>query len=110
MRPERIAMVMIVLLALWSGTARGAESPSRVVDRMIESKDFAGNKVGTSASRKLAIYLPLGYDEANAENLKSLRAFKFDWSRSDTNQDHVCSHQAYTHKLNEFGIVHEAEE
>jgi hypothetical protein len=45
-----------------------------------------------------------------AENLKSLRGFKFDWARSDQNQDHVYSAQAFTHKLNEFGIVHEAEE
>lgn len=45
-----------------------------------------------------------------AENLKSLRGFKLDWARSDPNQDHVYSNQAFTHKLNEFGIVHEAEE
>jgi Putative esterase len=44
------------------------------------------------------------------ENLRSLRGFKFDWSRSDTNYDHVYSNQALTHKLNEFGIPHEAEE
>jgi pimeloyl-ACP methyl ester carboxylesterase len=45
-----------------------------------------------------------------AENLKSLRGFKFDWARSDLNQDHVYSNLAFTHKLNEFGIAHEAEE
>lgn len=45
-----------------------------------------------------------------ADNLKSLRALKFDWSRGDANQDHVYANQALTHKLNEFGIVHEAEE
>jgi pimeloyl-ACP methyl ester carboxylesterase len=45
-----------------------------------------------------------------ADNLKSLRAFKFDWSRSDQNFDHVYSNQTFTHKLNEFGIAHEAEE
>jgi pimeloyl-ACP methyl ester carboxylesterase len=45
-----------------------------------------------------------------ADNLKSLRGFKFDWDRSDQNQDHVYSNQALTHKLNEFGIRHEAEE
>jgi len=45
-----------------------------------------------------------------AENLKSLRGFKFDWARSDSNYDHVYSNQAFTHKLNEFGIAHEAEE
>jgi hypothetical protein len=45
-----------------------------------------------------------------AANLKSLRGFKFDWGRSDLNQDHVYANQAFTHKLNEFGIAHEAEE
>jgi hypothetical protein len=45
-----------------------------------------------------------------ADNLKSLRGFKFDWPRSDTTYDHVYSNQAFTHKLNEFGIAHEAEE
>jgi enterochelin esterase-like enzyme len=45
-----------------------------------------------------------------AENLKSLRGFKFDWARGDPNYDHVYSNQALTHKLNEFGIAHEAEE
>jgi pimeloyl-ACP methyl ester carboxylesterase len=45
-----------------------------------------------------------------AENLKSLRGLRFDWSRNDGNWDHVYANQAFTHKLNEFGIVHEAEE
>ncbi len=45
-----------------------------------------------------------------ADNLKSLRGFKFDWPRSDSNEDHIYSNLAFTHKLNEFGIVHEAEE
>ena len=45
-----------------------------------------------------------------AQNLKTLRGFKFDWGRSDPNQDHVYSNQAFTHKLDEYGIAHEAEE
>ena len=45
-----------------------------------------------------------------ADNLKSLRGFKFDWTRNDSNFDHVYANQAFTHKLNEFGIIHEAEE
>ncbi len=45
-----------------------------------------------------------------ADNLKSLRGLKFDWSRADQNQDHIYANQALTHKLNEFGVVHEAEE
>jgi len=45
-----------------------------------------------------------------ADNLKSLRGLKFDWARSDANQDHVYANQALTHELDEFGIPHEAEE
>jgi hypothetical protein len=45
-----------------------------------------------------------------ADNLKSLRGFKFDWTRNDANYDHVYANQAFTRKLNEFGIVHGAEE
>ena len=45
-----------------------------------------------------------------AENLKTLRGFKFDWGRSDGIHDHVYANQSFTHKLDEFGIPHEAEE
>ncbi|MFC5864948.1 alpha/beta hydrolase [Acidicapsa dinghuensis] len=45
-----------------------------------------------------------------AENLKSLRGFKFDWDRNDGLQDHVYAAQDYSRKLNEYGIAHEAEE
>jgi hypothetical protein len=45
-----------------------------------------------------------------ADNLKSLRGLRFDWARNDGNHDHVYANQAFTHKLNEFGIAHEAEE
>lgn len=45
-----------------------------------------------------------------ADNLKSLRGLKFDWSRNDANFDHVYANQAFTRKLNEFGIIHGAEE
>lgn len=45
-----------------------------------------------------------------ADNLKSLRGFKFDWSRRDGNFDHIFANQAFTRKLNEYGIEHGAEE
>jgi len=45
-----------------------------------------------------------------ADNLKSLRGFKFDWSRLDGNYDHVWANQNFTRKLNEFGVPHDAEE
>jgi pimeloyl-ACP methyl ester carboxylesterase len=45
-----------------------------------------------------------------AGNLKSLRGLKLDWERNDGNPDHVYANQAFTRKLDEFGIPHEAEE
>lgn len=48
--------------------------------------------------------------DSESQGVKSLRGFKFDWSRNDANFDHVYANQAFTHKLNEFGIVHQAEE
>jgi len=45
-----------------------------------------------------------------AGNLNSLRGFKFDWNRSDANFDHVYANQAFTRKLREYGIAHQAEE
>ena len=45
-----------------------------------------------------------------ADNLKSLRGLRFDWSRNDTNFDHIFANQAFTRKLNEYGIAHGAEE
>jgi hypothetical protein len=45
-----------------------------------------------------------------ADNLKSLRGLKFDWTRNDANFDHIYANQAFTRKLNEFGIPHGADE
>jgi hypothetical protein len=45
-----------------------------------------------------------------AENLKTLRGFKFDWGRADPIVDHVYGAQAFAHLLDEYGVPHEAEE
>lgn len=45
-----------------------------------------------------------------AENLKTLRGFKFDWGRADPLVDHVHGSQAFAHLLDEYGVPHEAEE
>jgi hypothetical protein len=52
-------------------------------------------------------------EKAVADNLdavKTLRGIKFDWGRYDPNQDHVYANQAFTRKLEELGVEHEAEE
>jgi enterochelin esterase-like enzyme len=45
-----------------------------------------------------------------ADNLRTLRGFKFDWTRGDPNPDHVVSNQAFSRLLTEYGVPHEAEE
>jgi S-formylglutathione hydrolase FrmB len=44
------------------------------------------------------------------KNLQSLRGLAFDWARYDGNYDHVHAARAFTRKLDDFGIEHEAEE
>ena len=46
----------------------------------------------------------------HGDNLRQIRGIKFDWGRYDPNQDHVYANQAFTRKLDELGIEHEAEE
>jgi hypothetical protein len=47
---------------------------------------------------------------SNPGNLKRLRGIKFDWGRYDPNPDHVVANQAFTRRLDDLGIEHEAEE
>lgn len=67
-----------------SAFAVTASSQSKLTDAVVESKKFSQNKIGISAKRNITVYLPEHY--------------------------HVYSNQAFTHKLEEFGIPHEAEE
>jgi Putative esterase len=47
-------------LPLFANSAKG-----RLVDRELQSKNFEGNKVGTSPVRKMIVYLPAGYDDSS---------------------------------------------
>ena len=44
------------------------------------------------------------------KNLQSLKGLAFDWGRFDPTQDHIYSNQAFSRKLTDLGIAHEAEE
>lgn len=46
----------------------------------------------------------------NAERLRDLKGFMFDWGRYDDNQDHVYANQKFTRLLDEYDITHQAEE
>lgn len=45
-----------------------------------------------------------------AGNLKSLRGLAFDWGRFDPTPAHVYSNQAFSRRLEDLGVEHEAEE
>lgn len=58
---------------------------------------------------KAGFLLDEGLYEA-AANLRSMRGIAFDWGRFDPVQAHVESNRAFSQKLEDLGIEHEAEE
>ena len=84
--------------------------PPFYCDFMMESKDGEPVLQPDNVKKLQAGFL---LDQMLAEkgaNLRRMRGIKFDWGRYDGNQDHVCANQAFTRKLDELGIEHEAEE
>lgn len=61
--------------------------------------------------RKLqrGFHLDEGLDEA-APKLRTMRGLAFDWARHDSTQAHVDAARAFTRKLLDLGVEHEAEE
>src|ERR1700737_4427093 len=63
-----VALGLAVFLALASLGAVplfADAAKSQIVDRELQSKNFANNKIGTSPVRKMVIYLPAGYGESS---------------------------------------------
>jgi S-formylglutathione hydrolase FrmB/ketosteroid isomerase-like protein len=79
------------------------DPPARRVDgrTLVDSAAMARFRSGSALTELLPTY---------ADNLKSLRGFKFDWGRQDTVFDHIYGAQAFSNRLVEFGVPHEAEE
>jgi enterochelin esterase-like enzyme len=70
MIPSRIRVALGLALAFafasFSTLPSFADSAKgRLVDRELQSKNFAGNRVGTSPVRKMVVYLPAGYDDSS---------------------------------------------
>lgn len=47
---------------------------------------------------------------ASADQLRTLRGLAFDWGRFDPMQDHIYANQAFSRRLHDLSIEHEAEE
>ena len=99
-----------IFLSIYQAALPNPERPPLYVDLAAHRAD--GQLVVDSAltGRLLQNFALEASIAQYADNLKSLRGFKLDWGRSDGNHDHVYANQAFTHKLDEFGIPHEAEE
>lgn len=61
------------------------------------------------AKAKKGFHLEETLDESVA-NLRSLRGLALDWGRFDPTQGHVYANQAFSRRLEDLGIEHEAEE
>ena len=80
-----------------------ADLPARKVDGRLV--------IDTALTAKLQDGFLLDHSVARyADNLRTLRGLKFDWTRGDPNPDHVISNQAFSRLLTEYGVPHEAEE
>ena len=60
-----VTILCAFFLSAVSAVAQNDGSKSQIVERVIHSKNFEGNKIGVSADRKLVVYLPAGYDGAS---------------------------------------------
>jgi hypothetical protein len=90
------SFIFALALAFLDGVPTFAVSTkSQIVVRELRSGKIAHSKTGTDPVRKMLVYLLAGYDESSSQR---------------ANFDHVYANQAFTHKLNEFGIIHGAEE
>ncbi len=99
-----------IFTAIYQASVPDLDKPPRYID--LQARESGGALIiDTAVTTRLRKSFLL--DEMIAEyadNLKSLRGLKFDRPRSDGIQDHVYSAIAFSHKLNEFGVPHEAEE
>jgi enterochelin esterase-like enzyme len=62
--PRRVFLAFVVCL-IWQLPASAADAVSRIEYRELQSAQFSGNKVGISPLRKIAVYLPPGYDRSS---------------------------------------------
>lgn len=66
-----LGLVLIVtFFVLAAGPLFGDSAKGEVVDRQLRSENIAHNKIGSDPVRKMAIYLPLGYDDAAMTNVR----------------------------------------
>lgn len=56
-KKQHLAVLCVLFLSAVSAVAQSDGGKSQIVERVIHSKNFEGNKIGVSADRRLAVYL-----------------------------------------------------
>jgi enterochelin esterase-like enzyme len=84
--------------------------PPFYCDFLMELKDGQPSYHAENARRQMAGFSLSHQLDVYVNNLPKLHGIAFDWSRYDPIQDHVYATQAFTRKLETFGIPHDAEE
>jgi S-formylglutathione hydrolase FrmB len=99
-----------IFWAIHQAFAPNLAAPPCFCDFYTEMND---GKAAYDADRAMAMQKTFLLDETLAESapaLRTLRGLAFDWGRFDTTQAHVTSNRAFSRKLEDLGIEHEAEE
>ncbi len=65
-RPRAAVLLLAAGLASGLPGAVSAPAPSQVVDRQLRSESLAQSKIGTDPVRRMAVYLPPGYEGSSA--------------------------------------------
>lgn len=84
--------------------------PPFYCDFLMEMKNGQPSYNAENARKQIAGFSLNHQLDEYADNLPKLRGIAFDWSRYDPIQDHIYATEAFSRKLETFGINHEAEE
>jgi S-formylglutathione hydrolase FrmB len=99
-----------IFWAIHQAFAPNIAAPPCFCDFYTELKD---GKTAYNADRATAMQRSFLLDEMlpqSAAALRSMRGLALDWGRFDTTQAHVSSNRAFSRKLEDLGVEHEAEE
>lgn len=99
-----------IFWAIHQAFAPNIAAPPCYCDFYTEIKDGSADY---NPDRAMAMQKSFLLDETLAESaaaLRTMRGLALDWGRFDTTQAHVTSNRAFSRKLADLGIEHEAEE
>lgn len=99
-----------IFTSIYQAFSPNADRPPFYFDppaRRVDGRTVVDSRVMARFHERFGL---MGLLPTYADNLKSLRGFKFDWGRQDTVADHIHGTRVFASRLVEYGVPHEAEE